>query len=86
MHHRSVEHQKESLIDGLSNIDLSDEHANVMTEDYQERPDDWTPELHDIPISVVNAFLYQQQPTGYEKEDLDSLDEHLTMRRKTKRD
>lgn len=65
---------------------ITDEHANVMTEDYQERPDDWTPELHDIPISVVNAFLYQQQPTGYEKEDLDSLDEHLTMRRKTKRD
>lgn len=57
-----------------------------MTEDYQERPDDWTPELHDIPISVVNAFLYQQQPTGYKNEDMDSLDEHLTLRRKTKRD
>ena len=24
----------------------------------EKRPDDWMPELHDIPISVVNAFLY----------------------------
>lgn len=24
-----------------------------------DRPEDWMPELHDIPISVANAFLYQ---------------------------
>ncbi|KAI7857385.1 PIG-P, partial [Circinella umbellata] len=37
---------------------LTDEHANVMridkSQNEEKRPDDWMPELHDIPISVVN--------------------------------
>lgn len=28
---------------------------------FEDRPVDWMPELHDIPISVVNAYLYQDE-------------------------
>ncbi|KAI9250179.1 PIG-P-domain-containing protein [Phascolomyces articulosus] len=46
---------------------LTDEHANVMGIDScqyeEERPDDWMPELHDIPMSVANAFLYPAPPS-----------------------
>lgn len=28
-----------------------------------DRPSDWMPELHDIPISLVNTFLYQNDLT-----------------------
>lgn len=39
-----------------------DEHANLMcieNEMVHDRPSDWIPELHDIPIGLVNAILYQ---------------------------
>ncbi|KAI8086416.1 PIG-P-domain-containing protein [Halteromyces radiatus] len=42
---------------------ITDEHANMMEMDtplLEDRPDDWMPELHDIPIGVVNAYLYQE--------------------------
>jgi hypothetical protein len=41
-----------------------DEHASVMEVEkmsFEDRPMDWMPELHDIPISVVNAYLYQNE-------------------------
>lgn len=48
---------------------LIDEHANLMRmgdEMITDRPSDWMPELYDIPISLVNKILYQ---------DEDALDE-----------
>jgi hypothetical protein len=41
---------------------LLDEHASMMEVEkmsLEDRPVDWMPELHDIPIGVVNAYLYQ---------------------------
>ncbi|KAI8367499.1 PIG-P-domain-containing protein [Radiomyces spectabilis] len=41
---------------------ITDEHANVMQMQcpHAERPEDWMPELHDIPISLVSALLYDE--------------------------
>jgi hypothetical protein len=40
-----------------------DEYANVLTSapSQKDHPEDYIPELHDIPISVVNAMLYQDE-------------------------
>ncbi|KAI8068479.1 PIG-P-domain-containing protein, partial [Gongronella butleri] len=42
---------------------ITDEHAVIMAKDsippVAARPPDYMPELHDIPIAVVNTFLYQ---------------------------
>ncbi|KAJ2957508.1 hypothetical protein NQZ79_g6790 [Umbelopsis isabellina] len=40
---------------------ITDEHANILTSspNQKEHPEDYIPELHDIPISIVNAMLYQ---------------------------
>ncbi|KAF7725722.1 hypothetical protein EC973_009440 [Apophysomyces ossiformis] len=46
----------------LASFVAFDEHANVLRVDcplVTEISPDWMPELHDIPISVVNAVLYQ---------------------------
>ncbi|CAO3675012.1 unnamed protein product [Umbelopsis ramanniana] len=42
---------------------ITDEHANVLTSapSQKDHPEDYIPELHDIPISVVNAMLYQDE-------------------------
>ncbi|KAI9253187.1 PIG-P-domain-containing protein [Sporodiniella umbellata] len=43
---------------------VTDEHANVMRIENQRslnQPSDWIPELHDIPIGLVNHFLYQNE-------------------------
>ncbi|KAI8989442.1 PIG-P-domain-containing protein, partial [Pilobolus umbonatus] len=44
---------------------ITDEHANIMCMDRElvttARSADWMPELHDIPIGLVNAFLYQDK-------------------------
>ncbi|KAG1122229.1 hypothetical protein G6F42_011676 [Rhizopus arrhizus] len=48
---------------------VTDEHANVMQLDNEvvsDRPSDWIPELYDIPIGLVNKFLYQE---GEEEEE-----------------
>ncbi|KAL9546342.1 hypothetical protein PS6_007719 [Mucor atramentarius] len=48
---------------------ITDEHANVMQLDNEvvsDRPSDWIPELYDIPIGLVNKFLYQE---GEEEEE-----------------
>lgn len=34
-----------------------------------DRPSDWIPELYDIPIGLVNKFLYQQGEEGEEEEE-----------------
>ncbi|GAA5808267.1 hypothetical protein MFLAVUS_001655 [Mucor flavus] len=52
---------------------ITDEHANLMRLDSEmvsDRPSDWIPELHDIPIGLVNAILYQTDfviPTNSKK-------------------
>lgn len=33
-----------------------------------DRPSDWIPELYDIPIGLVNKFLYQEGKEGEEEE------------------
>jgi len=40
---------------------ITDEHANILTStpSQKDHPEDYIPELHDIPISIVNAMLYQ---------------------------
>ncbi|KAK4517799.1 uncharacterized protein ATC70_001144 [Mucor velutinosus] len=51
---------------------ITDEHANVMHLDNEvvsDRPSDWIPELYDIPIGLVNKFLYQQGEEEEEEED-----------------
>lgn len=47
----------------MRGILLLDEHANVLTSapSQKDHPEDYIPELHDIPISVVNAMLYQDE-------------------------
>ncbi|ORX54099.1 PIG-P-domain-containing protein [Hesseltinella vesiculosa] len=43
---------------------ITDEHAMIMERSkippLEDRPLDYMPELHDIPITVVNAYLYQE--------------------------
>lgn len=45
---------------------ITDEHANILTSspNQKEHPEDYIPELHDIPISIVNAMLYQYNDDG----------------------
>lgn len=52
-----------------------DEHANLMQLDNEvvsDRPSDWIPELHDIPIGLVNKFLYQDDNEEKEEEEIDT--------------
>ncbi|ORY90359.1 PIG-P-domain-containing protein [Syncephalastrum racemosum] len=56
---------------------ITDEHAHIMrlssVQADPTRPPDYMPELHDIPISVVNAFLYPPEPDAVgEQEEHDS--------------
>ncbi|KAI9027610.1 PIG-P-domain-containing protein [Phycomyces nitens] len=39
---------------------ITDDHANMMEAplSLDNRPSDWMPELHDLPIGLVNALLY----------------------------
>ncbi|CAO3583126.1 unnamed protein product [Absidia cylindrospora] len=51
---------------------ITDEHANMMeleTMSFEDRPADWMPELHDIPIGVVNAYLYQDEIGSTKNDD-----------------
>ncbi|KAI9481493.1 MAG: PIG-P-domain-containing protein [Benjaminiella poitrasii] len=48
---------------------ITDEHANLMSLDNEldvNQPSDWIPELQDIPISLVNKFLYQEENSDTE--------------------
>lgn len=38
-----------------------------------DRPSDWIPELYDIPIGLVNKFLYQQQGEDEEDEEEEAI-------------
>lgn len=43
-----------------------------------DRPSDWIPELHDIPIGLVNTFLYQNDLTAtYTVNTKESLQKRL---------
>lgn len=48
-----------------------------------DRPSDWMPELYDIPISLVNKILYQDEQDMIPSDTGDDDDEDmLTHRRK----
>jgi len=60
-----------------------DEHANILTltPSQKEHPEDYIPELHDIPISIVNAMLYQgdtDDDITYHDHPNNSFSEELT--------
>ncbi|KAI8087790.1 PIG-P-domain-containing protein [Gilbertella persicaria] len=70
---------------------ITDEHANLMCMDKEmisDRPSDWMPELHDIPIGLVNMLLYQEEPymipTQMNKGTKDDLVRHKTRLNQTK--
>lgn len=60
---------------------ITDEHANIMKMEKElisDRPSDWIPELHDIPIGLVNTFLYQNDLTAtYTVNTKESLQKRL---------
>ncbi|CEP10069.1 hypothetical protein [Parasitella parasitica] len=72
----------------LYHIDcITDEHANIMKLDNQlvsDRPSDWIPELHDIPIGLVNKFLYQDDNEDQEDMSLKIIPTMKTTTKKTR--
>lgn len=61
---KCLDKRSASKIIYISSFVSLDEHANLMSmesERISDRPSDWIPELHDIPISLVNIVLYQAQ-------------------------
>lgn len=49
-----------------------------------DRPSDWIPELHDIPIGLVNKFLYQQDENEEKEEDEETDTSFATSKTTTK--
>ncbi|CAO3624548.1 unnamed protein product [Cunninghamella echinulata] len=56
---------------------ITDEHANIMIMEKMslaDRPLDWMPELYDLPISIVNEYLYHQDNADENFDDIEDTD------------
>ncbi|KAI7866278.1 PIG-P-domain-containing protein [Spinellus fusiger] len=50
---------------------ITDDHANTMEAPppLENRPSDWMPELHDLPIGLVNTLLYMPTDESLEEKE-----------------